>query len=383
MTHAGRHRDPPVHASTSRRADLDDLHDRLDRAHWPDELPGDGDYGVTPVVRPLTWPTTGGRGYDWRAVEARLNAYPQFTTEIDGQNIHFLHVRSPEPDALPLILTHGWPGSIVEYLDIIEPLTDPRATAATRRDAFHLVIPSMPGLRLLRPDPRARLEPTPHRRGVGRADAPPRLRALRRGRQRRRLDDLARARPARPRPRRRRARHPDLLVPLGRPGRDGRPDRGGAGASWARSSGSSRTSCRSTSSWRSSRRPWATRSADSPLGLLAWNAQLLGEDLDPDFVLANVTLYWLTGTATSAARLLLRERPRRPSGRPSRRPCRSALAAFGGDFSGIRRFAERDHPNIVRWTTYDHGGHFAAHKAPDLLIDDIREFYAGLRPGRS
>ena len=126
------------------------------------------------------WPSTGATGYDWRAHEARLNAFPQFTTEIDGQNIHFLHVRSPEPDALPLILTHGWPGSVVEFLNVIGPLTDPRAHGGDPADAFHVVVPSHPRLRLLRPDRRARLGPEPGRPGLGRADAPPRLRPLRR-----------------------------------------------------------------------------------------------------------------------------------------------------------------------------------------------------------
>ena len=84
-------------------------------------------------------------GYDWRVYERELNKYPQFTTEIDGQNVHFLHVRSPEPDALPLIMIHGWPGSIVEFLNVIGPLTDPRAHGGDPADAFHLVIPSIPG----------------------------------------------------------------------------------------------------------------------------------------------------------------------------------------------------------------------------------------------
>jgi len=118
--------------------------------------------------------------------------------------------------------------------------------------------------------------------------------------------------------------------------------------------------------------------ADSPLGLLAWQAQLLGEDLDLEFQVANVALYWVTGTATSAARLYWENTHagHAPTG-PTTVPM--ALAGFGGDFSGIRRFAERDHSNITRWTMYDHGGHFAAHKAPDLLIPDIREFFATLR----
>jgi epoxide hydrolase len=109
------------------QADLDDLRDRLARTRWPDELPGVGeDYGVPlDYVKGLAerWQTS----YDWRSWESRLNQYPQFTTTIDGQNIHFLHVRSPNKDALPLILTHGWPGSIVEFLDVTGPLADPAA----------------------------------------------------------------------------------------------------------------------------------------------------------------------------------------------------------------------------------------------------------------
>src|SRR6266516_3677295 len=108
-------------------SDLEDLRNRLVRTRWPDELPGIGwSYGVPlGYVKDMVeyWRT----GYDWRAQEARLNELPQFTTTIDGTNVHFIHVRSPEPNALPLILTHGWPGSVAEFLDVIGPLADPRA----------------------------------------------------------------------------------------------------------------------------------------------------------------------------------------------------------------------------------------------------------------
>ena len=124
---------------------LDDLQSRLDRTRWTSDIPGEGpDYGMSLAwVQRLAgyWRD----GFDWRAAEARLNACPQFITEIDGQDIHFLHVRSPEPDAVPLILTHGWPGSVVEYLDVIGPLTDPRAHDRDPSIAFDLVIPSLPG----------------------------------------------------------------------------------------------------------------------------------------------------------------------------------------------------------------------------------------------
>jgi microsomal epoxide hydrolase len=134
-------------------ADLDDLRERLARTRWPDELPGVGwTYGVPlGYLRELAeyWRTT----YDWRVHEARLNAFPQFTTTIDGANVHFLHVRSPEPDALPLLVTHGWPGSVVEYLDLYGPLADPRAHGGDPADAFHVVAPSLPGFGFSGPTP--------------------------------------------------------------------------------------------------------------------------------------------------------------------------------------------------------------------------------------
>src|SRR3712207_1392937 len=124
---------------------LDDLHDRLARTRWPDELLGVGWSRGVPLDYIKELAEYWREGYDWRKWEAKLNEFPQFTTTIDEQNIHFLHLRSPEPDALPLILTHGWPGSIVEFLDIIGPLTDPRAHGGDPADAFHMVAPSIPG----------------------------------------------------------------------------------------------------------------------------------------------------------------------------------------------------------------------------------------------
>ena len=193
--------------------DLDDLQARLDRTRWPDELPGVGwDYGVPlGYVKELAeyWRT----GYDWREWEARLNAYPQFTTTIDGQNVHFLHVRSPEPDALPVILTHGWPGSIVEYLDVIDRLSDPRAHGGDPSDAFHLVIPSLPGYGFSGPTHEAGWTNPRIAKAWAVLMEPAGLRALRRRRQRRGIDDQPRAGAARPRARARRPRHADLLVP--------------------------------------------------------------------------------------------------------------------------------------------------------------------------
>jgi pimeloyl-ACP methyl ester carboxylesterase len=123
------------------QSDVDDLRRRLASTRWPDEVPGEGWARGVPVgyLRELAeyWRT----GYDWRAAEARLNEFPQFVTEIDGARVHFVHVRSKHENATPIILTHGWPGSVVEFLDLVEPLTDPDDPA----DAFHVVIPSSPG----------------------------------------------------------------------------------------------------------------------------------------------------------------------------------------------------------------------------------------------
>ena len=125
-------------------AHLDDLHDRLRRTRFPAPLPGDGwDTGV-PVSYLKELVTHWDHAYDWRAAETELNQLPQFTTEIDGTTIHFLHLRSAEPDALPLLLTHGWPGSFVEFLDVLGPLTDPRSRGGDPADAFDLVIPACP-----------------------------------------------------------------------------------------------------------------------------------------------------------------------------------------------------------------------------------------------
>jgi pimeloyl-ACP methyl ester carboxylesterase len=124
---------------------LDDLRQRLARARWPEPAPVAGwSQGV-----PLDWLRElcayWGQQYDWRRVEARLNALPQFSTELDGVTVHFVHLRSPHPDALPLIVTHGWPGSVVEFLDVLEPLVDPVRHGGDARDAFHVVCPSLPG----------------------------------------------------------------------------------------------------------------------------------------------------------------------------------------------------------------------------------------------
>ena len=174
-------------------SELAELRRRINATRWPDrETVADQSQGVQlATVQALAryWASE----YDWRKVEAKLNALPQFMTEIDGLDIHFIHVRSKHDNALPLIVTHGWPGSIVEQLKIVDPLTNPTAHGASASDAFDIVIPSMPGYGFLREANPDGLGSRPYRAGLGRADEAPRLQSLwgarrRLGRGRRRSD---------------------------------------------------------------------------------------------------------------------------------------------------------------------------------------------------
>ena len=358
------------------QAILDDLRDRLTRTRWPDELPGVGDsYGVSlDLVKRLAerWRT----GYDWREWEAELNRHQQYTTTIDGQNVHFLHVRSPEANAFPLILTHGWPGSVVEFLDVIGPLSDPAAHAAKPDEAFHLVIPSLPGYGFSGPTRESGWNR--YRTAAAWAELMRRLGYDRYGAVGNDAGSMVNPELGRIDPEHVVGLHVTQIFsfPSGDPSEmaDLTPEEQGqlATLQWFYENKFSFNQLMSQQP-----QTLAYALSDSPVGLLAWNAQLFGEDLDDDFILTNVMLYWLTGTGGSAARLYYEDAHATLPTEPTTVPM--GLAAFGGDFSGIRRFAERDHSNIVRWSTFDHGGHFAAHKAPDLLVGDIRSFFEPLR----
>jgi pimeloyl-ACP methyl ester carboxylesterase len=362
---------------------LDELAGRLRRAAFPDELPGVGDsYGVAGArVKALAayWLD----GFDWRAVEARLNAYPQFTTNLDGEDIHFLHVRSSRADATPLLLTHGWPGSIVEYLDVIAPLTEPASADAP---AFHLVIPSLPGFGFSGPT---------HSTGwnQGRtarawAELMKRLGYDRYGAVGNDAGSMISPELGRIDREHVIGVHVTQLFsfPTGDPAEFvGLTETDLAALDHLKWFYDNMFSFNVLHSQQPQTLAFAL--ADSPVGLLAWNAQLFGESLDADFILANVTIYWLTGTSGSAIRFYYEDahteqHPKEPTTAPT------ALAMFAGDFQSIRPFAERDHSNIVSWNSYDPalpsggqrnaGGHYAAHEATDLLVGDIRQFFASL-----
>jgi pimeloyl-ACP methyl ester carboxylesterase len=355
---------------------LDDLYTRVASARWPDELPGVGwSYGVPlGYVQKLAeyWRTD----YDWRKHEARLNAYSQYTTTLDGQNIHFLHIRSPEPDALPLILTHGWPGSVVEYLNLIRPLSDPSAHGGNPGAAFHLVIPSLPGYGFSGPTHEAGWNH--YRTAQAWATLMHRLGYVRYGAVGNDAGSMISPRLGQIDCEHVIGVHVTQIFsfPSGDPAElvdlSAVEQRQLETLQWFNAN-------KLSFNILMSQQPQTLAFAllDSPAGLLAWNAQLMGEDLDADFILTNVMLYWLTGTAASAARFYYENAHAVHSAEPTTIPI--GVAAFEDDFSGIRRFADRDHRNIVHWSVFDQGGHFAAHKVPDLLAGDIRTFFDRLR----
>jgi pimeloyl-ACP methyl ester carboxylesterase len=368
------------------QADLDDLADRLARTRWANELPLDisgpqlgpvppgWEYGV-PVgyVKDLVehWR----RSYDWRAWEATLNNYPQFTTTIDGQHIHFLHVRSPEPDAIPLILTHGWPNTVLEYLDLVGPLSDPRAHGAEATNAFHVVVPSLPGFAFSGPT----TEPGWDAQRTARAWAEL-MRRLGYDRYGAHGNDAG-----------------AIVAPL-----QGRVDPDhviGVHVNQIFSFPSGDTDeladlTQEELGYLSFLQGFVERAvhdklqaaqpqtiahalADSVAGQIAWSGQLFGNALSKDHILTNVAIYWLTNTAASAARFYYENQHANHPAEPTTVPM--GLASFAFDFRPIRRFAQRDHTNIVSWSEFDRGGHWAAHDAPDLLIADLRQFFTRLR----
>jgi epoxide hydrolase len=366
------------------QASLDDLRDRLDRTRWTADIPGgDGpDYGVSVAwVQKLAgyWRD----GYDWRAAEARINASPQFITEIDGQDVHFLHVRSPEPDALPLILTHGWPGSVVEYLDVIGPLTDPRAHGLDPSVAFDLVVPSLPGCAFSAPLAGRGWGTT--RTAAAWAELMRRLGYQRYGAAGNDAGSMISPEIGRLDPDHVTGVHVTQVFsfPSGDPAEfEGLSEQDMAALAKLQWFMDRKFSFNQLHSQQP--QTLAHALADSPAGLLGWNGQLMGDDamgeqgLDDDFILTNVALYWFTNTGGSSIRFYYEDAraPRPPE--PTTAPL--AVAGFAGDFSGIRRFAERDHRNLVRWTMHpEPGGHYAAHLESGVLADDIRTFYAGLR----
>lgn len=370
------------------QADIEDLHQRLRNTRWPDELPGAGwNYGIPlSYVRDLTeyWATA----YNWRENEARLNEFPQFTTSIDGQNVHFLHVRTQEANALPLLITHGWPGSIVEFVKIIGPLVDPRAHGGDPADAFHVVAPSIPGYGFSGPTREAGWDVK--RIATAFAKLMSRLGYQRYGAQggdwgsaiSRQLGLL----------------DPDHVIGLHFNTLAAPPS--GDPEEMKLLSEKEKTYLEAAQRFRQqgsayfviqTSRPQTLAYAltDSAVGLLAWIAEKFREWSDPaegedsierDQLLTNVSIYWFTQTANSSARLYFEfMRSGSSWGRVEPSTVPTGVAVFPREIAPpIRRFAERSN-NIVHWSEFDRGGHFAAMEQPELLVADIRTFFRRFR----
>ncbi len=365
------------------QADLDDLKARLARTRWPEREVGDAWNQGVPLAAARALVDHWQHQYDWRRCEAALNAVGQFTTEIDGLKIHFLHRRSPEPSALPLVITHGWPGSVMEFLKVIGPLTDPVAHGGRAEDAFHVVCPSLPGYGLSeRPSdhwgvPRiAKAWITLmkrlgyHRFGAQGGDwgsavttaigtsGDPAVAGIHLNMLsvRPTPEDMENATPAEKAALADLKRHVDQGTGYSKQ-QSTRPQTLGYGLT------------------------------DSAAGQAMWIYEKFREWTDcdgtpenaltRDEMLDDITLYWLTATAASSARLYF-----------------ESFGAFGTDKvtvpTGVsifpeeivrpsRRWAERQYTNIIHWNELDRGGHFAALEQPELFVEEVRAMFRTLR----
>jgi epoxide hydrolase len=365
-------------------ADLDDLRQRLRRTRWPEpETVDDWSQGI-PLAYMKDLCDYWAEEYDWRKTEARLNAFPQFRTEIDGLGIHFLHVRSNEPDALPLILTHGWPGSIVEFHKVIEPLTNPAAYGGDRADAFHVVCPSLPGYGFSDKPTRAGWSVT--RIGAAWAELMARLGYHRYGAQggdwgasittcigQQDVEHLA-------------GIHLNMPVALPDPATAENPTEQEQAAL---ASLSHYDRWDSGYSKEQSTRPQTLGYGlvDSPTGQCAWIVEKFWSwtdcDGDPtnvltrDELLDNVMLYWLPGTGASSARLYwesFNDFNLDPVIAPT------GCSIFPKEIiRSSRRWAEKRFTDLRYWNELEKGGHFAAFEQPETFVNELQTFFRQVR----
>lgn len=354
---------------------LDDLTARLEKTTWPNVIQGQN-YGG-PGLEDMKTLVSMFRKFDWRKEEAKLNGLPQFTTEIDGQTLHFIHVKSQRQDAIPLMLIHGWPGSIIEFLDVIQPLTNPE----TREPAFDVVIPSLPGFGF---------------------SGPTKNFGWNHGRMAKALIGLMT-----------RLGYEKFAVQGGDAGAILGPEMGrispekfvgihvnaatmgfmpmgpiddavSAGFTEAEKERVARVQdfmqTKFGFNMLQSTQPQLVAYAisDSPAGLMAWITQLFSPAGLEDKFFTNFVIYWATGTIASSIRMYYEEAhsptawaPKSNSGVPT------GVAVFQDEDIAIRYFAEMSN-TIVRWKEYPNGGHYAVMKAADVWLKDVRDFFADL-----
>jgi pimeloyl-ACP methyl ester carboxylesterase len=379
--------------------DLDELRRRIAAARWPSkELVEDRSQGVQlATMHELArfWETD----YDWRKAEARLNALPQFKTEIDGVDIHFIHVRSRHENALPLIMTHGWPGSVIELLETVGPLTDPTAHGAAAEDAFHLVLPSLPGYGFSG-EP-AELGWDASRTARAWAELMHRLGYTRYVAQGGDVGALVTDLMGRQAVEGLVGYHLNLLTAVL-----------AVGDQLPKESEQERTAAEAVATFRESgfgyflemaTRPQTIGYAllDSPVALAAW---LLDHDTDSyykiagafvdgepvgnltrDNIVDNITLYWLTGTAASAARSYWEDGRALAAALASGQPPPAVtvpvgFTTFPGEiWASPRSWVEAVYPDLAYFNEVDRGGHFAAWEEPELFSEELRAAFSSVR----
>jgi pimeloyl-ACP methyl ester carboxylesterase len=393
----------PFHVDVPQE-ELNDLRRRIGATNWPEqETVADQSQGVPlAMIQQLAryWMTD----YDWRSCEARLNALPQFITEIDGLDIHFLHVRSKHEDALPLIINHGWPGSIIEQLKLIDPLVNPTAHGASAADAFHVVIPSMPGYGFS-------AKPTspgwgPERMARAWAELMGRLGYRRYVAQGGDwgafvVDQMGLQAPAGLL-----AIHTNMpaTVPadVDQASLAGDPPPDGLSAEERRAYEQLIRTYEQVeyARYMASRPQTLYGIADSPVGLAAWLLDHNGADgqlaaavasaldrttsptgeLTRDEILDNITLYWLTNTGVSASRLYWEYKGGFFNAKGVLIPV--AVTVFPGEqYQAPRSWAEQAYPNLIHYNQVDKGGHFAAWEQPQLFSEEVRAGFRSLRQG--
>ena len=368
---------------------LTDLNDRLALTRLPDQIPGTGwDYGTNrEYLKELIeyWKDE----FDWRGQENQLNSFDHFKTAINGLDVHFIHERSPVEDAVPLLLTHGWPGSFVEFVDIIGPLTDPESHGGDPTDAFHVVIPSLPGYAFSdKPEERGY---NPERMADVLASLMERLGYERYGAQGGDWGAIIGRVLAGSYPDRLIGLHSNFL--LGGPPRGTEDPEAGVPLKELELRAERARAFTNESAYQALQgtKPQSLGYGlnDSPAGLAAWIVEKfhgwsdhegdLENVFTKDQLLTNITLYWVTQTITSASRIYYESRRTPPTRRVGFIEVPTGVAIFPKEISFMpRKWAEAQY-NIVHWTIMPRGGHFAALEQPQLLVADIRKFFEGLR----
>lgn len=365
---------------------VDDLHNRLQRTRWPGEIPGEGWKRGMPLDYTKTLADYWRTKFDWRKQEATLNKFPQFVTEVEGQLIHFLHVRSSQPNAIPLVLCHGYPGSFIDFLKVIDPLVNPSPSGSGVEQAFHVVIPSLPGFGFSTPVTSTGWEITRmanafdqimrqlgyERYGVHGGDIGAGIcEQLCIQAEERIIGSLVVTDPG--------VLATEFTPPTDHLNEDEKNRHEQMKA--ARREDFGYIQIQST-------RPQtiAYSLSDSPVGQLAWIVEKFKEWTDPtkelpedavdiDQLLTNVTIYWFGQGGAGAAHFMYESMHAAPAwGQTHNRP--QGFVTFGND-PLVRRILDPEH-NLAYWNEHDRGGHFPAMEAPELLVGDLRIFFQKL-----